>query len=112
MSDTPPANIEISPREVAELLALNTDFLLVDVREKWEYEISRIEGAVLIPMSEIPGSLARLREAGESVLYCHHGVRSFNATAWLRSQGLERARSMAGGIERWAVEIDPRVPRY
>lgn len=112
MSDSQPAEIEISPREVRELLTQNKDFLLVDVREKWEYDILRIEGAVLIPMREIPGSLARLRRAGEIVLYCHHGLRSFDVAIWLRSQGIAGARSMSGGIERWAVEIDPQVPRY
>lgn len=112
MSNDLPANMEISPHELSELLAQKKRFLLVDVREKWEYEISRMEGAALISMSEIPASLARLRDAGEIVLYCHHGVRSFDAAAWLRSKGVEGARSMSGGIERWAIEIDPRVPRY
>jgi adenylyltransferase/sulfurtransferase len=107
-----PANIEITPREAKELLTQNKNFLLVDVRERWEYETSRIEGAVLIPVSEIPTNLARLGDAGEIVLYCHQGVRSFDAASWLRSQGIEGARSMSGGIERWAIEIDPRVPRY
>jgi adenylyltransferase/sulfurtransferase len=112
MNKGSPASIEISPRELSELLAQSKRFLLVDVREKWEYEISRMEGAVLIPMNEIPASLTRLRDAGEIVLYCHHGLRSFDAAAWLRSKGVEGARSMSGGIERWAMEIDPRVPRY
>jgi rhodanese-related sulfurtransferase len=46
------------------------------------------------------------------VCYCHHGVRSFDVAVWLRAQGVERARSLAGGIERWSLEIDPQVPRY
>jgi adenylyltransferase/sulfurtransferase len=112
MNEDPPAQIEIAPQEVSEFLTHGKDILLVDVREKWEHEISRIESAVLIPMSEIPASLARLKNAGDIVLYCHHGVRSFDAAAWLRSQGIVGARSMSGGIERWAIEIDPRVPRY
>jgi len=106
------ANIEISPREVKSLLARSEKMLLVDVREKWEYDTSRIERATLIPLREIPANLARLESADEIVLFCHHGMRSLDAAAWLRSQGVERARSMAGGIDRWSVEVDPAVPRY
>jgi rhodanese-related sulfurtransferase len=106
------ANIEITPREVKALLTRGEKFLLVDVREQWEHDTSRIEGATLIPLREIPPNLARLEDAGEIVLLCHHGMRSLDAAAWLRSQGVAGARSMAGGIDRWAVEVDPAVPRY
>ncbi|HYL69132.1 MAG TPA: rhodanese-like domain-containing protein [Candidatus Limnocylindria bacterium] len=106
------ANIEITPRDVKALLARGEKFLLVDVREKSEYDTSRIEGATLIPMREIPANLSRLENAGEVVLLCHHGMRSLDVAAWLRSQGVAGARSMAGGIDRWALEVDPAVPRY
>lgn len=106
------ANLEITPRQVEERLVRGDKFLFVDVREKWEHETSRIEGAVLIPLRELPENLQRLAEAGEVVFFCHHGMRSLDAAAWVHSQGIERARSMSGGIERWATEIDPRVPRY
>lgn len=106
------ANIEVAPRAVRELLVRGDDFLFVDVREQWEHDVARIEGTVLIPLRQIPANLVRLSEAREVVLFCHHGVRSLDAAAWLRSQGVEGARSMSGGIDRWAVEVDPRVPRY
>lgn len=106
------ANIEITPRQVKDLLVRGEKFLFVDVREKWEYDTARIEGTTLIPVGEIPSNLARLEQAGEMVLLCHHGIRSLDAAAWLRSQGVEGARSMSGGIDRWAVEVDPAVPRY
>ena len=112
MSGDLQANIEIAPREVQELLARGEKFLFVDVREQWEYDTSRIEGSTLIPLREIPANLARFEEADSVVLFCHHGMRSLDAAAWLRSQGVEGARSMSGGIECWAVEVDPRVPRY
>ncbi|HXZ13160.1 MAG TPA: rhodanese-like domain-containing protein [Candidatus Sulfotelmatobacter sp.] len=92
--------------------ARGVKFLFVDVREKWEHDTARIEGATLIPMREVPAHLARFEAAEEVVLFCHHGIRSLHAAAWLRSQGVEGARSMAGGIDRWAIEVDPRVPRY
>lgn len=112
MAEDPLANIEVTPAEVQSLLARGAKFLFVDVREKWEHETSRIEGAVLIPLREIPGNLTHLAAAREIVLFCHHGMRSLDAAAWLRSQGVEGARSMSGGIDRWATEVDSRVPRY
>jgi rhodanese-related sulfurtransferase len=106
------ANMEVAPGEVKDKLARGEKFVFVDVREKWEYDTTHIEGSVLIPLREIPTNLARLEDADEIVLFCHHGMRSLDAAAWLRSQGVKGARSMAGGIDRWSAEIDPNVPRY
>jgi rhodanese-related sulfurtransferase len=106
------ANMEVAPGEVKDMLARGEKLFFVDVREKWEYDTSHIEGSVLIPLREIPANLARLEAASELVLFCHHGMRSLDAAAWLRSQGVEGARSMSGGIDRWSAEIDPNVPRY
>jgi len=106
------ANIEVSPREVSNMLVRGREFLFVDVREKWEHDASRIEGSLLIPLREIPGNLPLLAAQGEIVLFCHHGMRSLDAAAWLREQGVKGARSMAGGIDRWSTEIDAAVPRY
>jgi rhodanese-related sulfurtransferase len=106
------ANIEVTPRQVSERMERGDKFLFVDVREKWEHETARIEGAVLIPLREIPANLQQLTGAREIVFFCHHGVRSLDAAAWLRSQGVEGAQSMSGGIDRWTTEVDPLVPRY
>jgi len=97
---------------VKDLLARDSKVLFVDVREPWEYDATRIEGSVLIPLGEIPSNLSRLENAEQLVLFCHHGMRSLDAAAWLRAQGVEGARSMTGGIERWSTEIDPSVLRY
>ncbi|HEX9760018.1 MAG TPA: rhodanese-like domain-containing protein [Candidatus Acidoferrales bacterium] len=105
-------NLEIDPREVKARLDRGEKFLLVDVRQQWEHEMCRIEGARLIPLSTVPEHLSALDAAHDVVLYCHHGKRSLDATVWLRQQGVEGARSMAGGIARWSAEIDPSVPQY
>jgi rhodanese-related sulfurtransferase len=105
-------DLEITPAETKQRLDRGEKFLLIDVREPWEFQLCRIEGAKLIPMGSIPASLQELDTGDEVVCYCHHGMRSMDVVVWLRGQGVERARSMAGGIERWSVEIDPRVPRY
>ena len=105
-------DLEITPAETKRRLDRGEKLMLVDVREPWEAEICRIEGAKLIPMGSIPANLQALDSDDAVICYCHHGMRSLDVAVWLRAQGVERAKSLAGGIERWSLEIDPRVPRY
>jgi rhodanese-related sulfurtransferase len=105
-------DMQISAKEVNERVGRGDKLLLVDVREQWEYDLSKIPGAKLIPLGALPASLNTLLDADEVICYCHHGMRSLDAVVWLRQQGVENAKSMAGGIERWSVEVDPQVPRY
>lgn len=105
-------DLEISAREVKERLDRGDKLMLVDVREPHEYEVCHIEGAVLIPMGSVPANLQKLDVDEEVICFCHHGMRSMDVANWLRGQGITSAKSMAGGIDRWSVEIDPSVPRY
>lgn len=105
-------DMQISVKEVNERIVRGDKLFLVDVREQWEYDLCRIAGAKLIPLGTLPANLNTLLDADEVICYCHHGIRSLDAAAWLRQQGVESAKSMAGGIERWSVEVDPNVPRY
>jgi len=105
-------DMQISVKEVNERIARGDKLFLVDVREQWEYDLCRIAGAKLIPLRTLPANLNTLLDADEVICYCHHGIRSLDAAVWLRQQGVESAKSMAGGIERWSVEVDPNVPRY
>jgi rhodanese-related sulfurtransferase len=105
-------DMQISVKEVSERIARGDKLFLVDVREQWEYDLCRIAGAKLIPLGTLPANLNTLLDADEVICYCHHGIRSLDAAVWLRQQGVESAKSMAGGIERWSTEIDPQVPRY
>jgi rhodanese-related sulfurtransferase len=104
--------LEISPQEAAQVLARGSGVLLIDVREPWEFAICRIAGAQLRPMAAIPANLQALDTDDQVICYCHHGMRSMDVAVWLRSQGVEKACSLAGGIDRWSLEIDPNVPRY
>jgi rhodanese-related sulfurtransferase len=106
------SELEISVAELQQRRKAGDKLLLVDVREPWEYEVCRIEGAKLIPMRTIPANLQALDGEEDVVCYCHHGQRSLDVAAWLRAQGVESAQSLAGGIERWSIEIDAAVPRY
>ena len=94
------------------LLDSGEELLFVDVREPWEHQLCSIEGSQLIPLGQLTSNLATFESAEEVVLFCHSGRRSLDAAAWLRSQGVLKARSMAGGIDRWSREIDSSVPRY
>jgi adenylyltransferase/sulfurtransferase len=105
-------NLEIQPKDVKARMERGEKFLLVDVRQQWEFELCRIDGAKLVPLNTLSSSVSELAAADDVVVYCHHGKRSMDAVVFLRQQGVEGARSLAGGIERWANEIDPKVPRY
>jgi adenylyltransferase/sulfurtransferase len=85
---------------------------LLDVREVVEHQLVRLEGDVLIPLGELIARQHELDPDREIVVYCHHGNRSGRATAYLRHNGFPHARNLRGGIEEWAVKIDPSLPRY
>ncbi|HEV2289770.1 MAG TPA: rhodanese-like domain-containing protein [Candidatus Acidoferrales bacterium] len=106
------ANIEVGPHEVRQSLDRGEKVLFVDVREPWEHQLCHIEGSQLIPLGQIAANLHAFENAQNVVVFCHSGRRSLDAAAWLRSQGVSSARSMAGGIDRWSREIDSSVPRY
>ena len=111
-----PSNIplEIDCQSVKARLDSGSDFLLLDCREATEYDTARIEGAKLLPMSELMTRVEELESfRGKSiVVHCHHGGRSLQVTRWLRQQGFENVKSLAGGIDLWAEVIDPALPRY
>lgn len=105
---------EVTPRDVAAALSSDQPPLLLDCREPFEVEIARIEPSRHVPMGEIAGRLPELEAHAEDavVVYCHHGVRSLQVVAFLREQGFDDVRSLAGGIDRWSGEVDGSVPRY
>jgi adenylyltransferase/sulfurtransferase len=105
--------MEITPSEVKELIDRGAPVRLIDVREPAEHDICRIGGARLIPMRSIPEHLNELDSADSPiVVFCHHGIRSLSVVDWLRRQGLDNCRSMAGGIDLWSLQVDGTVPRY
>jgi len=110
-----PLPFEISPQDLKHRLDSGEKLFLIDVREPSEFARARIENAELIPMRTVPAELSRLDALADEqtlIVFCHHGVRSLNVVNWLRQQGLGACQSMAGGIDRWSIEIDPSVPRY
>jgi len=102
---------EITPTELQQLLAAENPPSLIDVREEGEAAICTIEGSTLIPMNSLPQRLQEIPRDRPVVLYCHAGMRSMMAGEWLSQQGFE-ALSLAGGIDRWAREVEPEMNRY
>jgi rhodanese-related sulfurtransferase len=105
--------LEINPQEVKQLREQGQAFTLLDVREPWEHQTARIDGAKLIPMGDVPSRAHQELDPDERiVVLCHHGVRSLNVANWLRQQGFEQAQSMRGGIDQWSRSVDAKVPVY
>jgi rhodanese-related sulfurtransferase len=86
--------------------------LLLDVREPWEFTICRIEGSLNVPMGLIPQHLETLEPGRETVVICHHGVRSAQVGYFLEQAGFEGIINLTGGIDAWSQEVDPQTPRY
>jgi len=104
---------EISAGQVKTLQKSGATFTLLDVREPWEYETAKIEGAKSMPMGDVPvRAHQELDPEAHIVVVCHHGVRSLTVVNWLRQQGFEKTQSMRGGIDGWARTVDPKVPLY
>ncbi len=104
---------EITPLELRRRLDVGDPIVLVDVREPWEANIASIPGSLHVPLSELEYRAEEdLDPLDEIVLYCHHGIRSMDAAMVLWDLGYEQVKSLAGGVDRWAVQVDPSLPRY
>src|SRR5437870_615487 len=103
---------EITASELKAEWDRNPDLLVIDVREPHEYEIAHIDGSVLIPLGELDDRLSELDGHREVVTHCHHGARSLKALEILKAAGFSKVRSLRGGIDAWAVNVDPSLPRY
>jgi rhodanese-related sulfurtransferase len=106
--------LEIDCRSVQANLARDEHYLLIDCREQDEWDLVHIDGARLIPMSALAARAAELEPYRDQpiAVHCHHGGRSLRVVNWLRGQGFTRAQSVAGGIDQWALDIDPNLLRY
>jgi len=111
----PPENsLEISPQDVKKKLEQKEDFVLIDCREQDEFDLVHIDHSRLVPMSELEQKAGELKDLKqkEIIVYCHHGRRSMMVTKWMFEHGFTNVKSMAGGIDRWSEEIDPKLQRY
>jgi sulfur-carrier protein adenylyltransferase/sulfurtransferase len=102
----------MSPHELKRRMEAGEPFELIDVREPFEYEIARIEGAKLIPLGEITERLDELEREQPVVVHCHSGKRSAQAVRLLQKSGFANVYNLEGGIDAWSDQIDPEVPKY
>lgn len=86
--------------------------LLLDVREPWEYRIVHLEGSTLIPMRQIPQQAESLDPGRETLVICHHGIRSRQVGRFLESRGFSTIINLAGGLDAWARNTDTDLPMY
>lgn len=108
---------EISVKQLAQRITHGSDTLqLIDVREAQEIEIARLEGFEVLPLSEFAQwseeIATRFDRDRETLVICHHGVRSAQMCHWLASQGFSNVKNIAGGIDAYSVLVDDSIPRY
>ena len=106
------ADYEIRPEALRQKMDAGEHFVLLDVRRPDEVATSALPNAVHIPIEEIEERAGELSPDAETIVFCHHGVRSLSVTVYLRNLGFRDVTSLAGGIDLWSVRIDPSVPRY
>lgn len=104
--------ISIEVAELDRLRRTDPDLVILDVRAPQEIELCSIEHSLEIPLSELPDRINEIPCDRPLAVLCHHGVRSLQATMWLRGRGYDRAMNVAGGIDAWAAVIDPTMRRY
>ena len=103
---------EISVEELKRKQDAGEKFVLLDVREPYEYDIARIPGSKLIPLGELHSRLSELDTADEIVIHCKSGYRSSNALRELQAAGFSKLWNVEGGILAWADRVDPAVAKY
>ena len=102
----------ISVEQLAAWRRLNAPHAVLDVREAHELAICQMDGAMHIPMGQVPTRIAELPEDVPLVVMCHHGMRSLRVVNFLRGSGRKNAMNLDGGIAAWAEAIDPAMRQY
>lgn len=102
----------LSVQDLQQFLQNSVNFILIDVREPWEYEVCHIEPSILIPMNTINTTLHKLNKSQKTALICHHGVRSLQVAYFLKINKFLELYNVVGGIHQWAMEIDKTMATY
>ena len=108
--DTQAADIDVA--RLSTLLKSEAPPALLDVREPWEQEICALPDSIPIPMAQLPAQVGTLPRDRMLVVICHRGFRSAHAANWLRQVGFPHVVNLSGGLDAWALTIDPEMRRY
>ncbi len=103
---------ELSVTELARLRAEHPELVLLDVREPVELRMASIPGALAMPMRTVPARLHELPKDRPIAVICHHGGRSYQVARFLLAQGFGDVANVDGGIDAYATQVDPSIPRY
>lgn len=105
---------EIQAAILAQSIRERADLAILDVREAWEHKLGTIAQAICLPLAQLPEGVGALglSKSTRIVTVCHHGVRSQQAARWLMKAGFEQVESLAGGMDAWALQIEPHIGRY
>ncbi len=102
----------LNPSELKQWIDSGKSFQLIDVREKFEYDIVHIPNALLVPLRKLTSNAADLELRQPAVIYCHHGSRSQIACMILNQKGMNDLYNLNGGINAYALEADPSLKTY
>ena len=86
--------------------------LLLDVRQPWEFDVCKLDNSVLVPMSTIPSNVESLDTNRETVVICHHGIRSRSVGRFLEQSGFSNIINLSGGMAQWAKTVDTQMSTY
>jgi len=111
-SHAEPASMELTALELKDELARGRKLVLLDVRQPWEYDLCHLDGSLHIPLDELPDRVGEIERAAAVVTICHGGGRARQATRFLKASGVADVRTLMGGVEAWAVNVDPGMARY
>ncbi len=106
------SEFDTTARELKAAIDAGRKLILLDVREPFEYALCHLESSTLIPVDQLSHRLKELDLNDEIVAYCHVGIRSTGAVSLLRKNGFTNVRNLQGGIDAWAVQVDPKMLRY
>ena len=105
--------LRLNAQEVHEhLKQANPRPLILDVREPWEHAVCHLEGSELVPMRQIPMTLERLEPKRETIVVCHHGIRSLSVCRYLEQMGFSKLINLEGGLAAWARDVDRDMATY
>ena len=104
--------VQLTPQQVQDGFQKQSAPLLLDVREEDEVRLCALAGSLHTPMNLIPLRHNELPDDIPIIVYCHHGIRSLNVARYLAHVGFENVANLQGGIDAWARQIDPSLPRY
>ncbi len=103
---------DVTPTEFVRLLADDSSWQVLDVREPWEFAVSALENAILMPMGDVADRVTELDNSRPTAVLCRSGVRSRQVAEFLAENGFEKLINIAGGINAWSNEVDSSLEQY